>query len=42
MTRIADDGREKHLVAAHARSEQASHALLQLGEVLWAGEYKPN
>jgi len=42
MTRVADDRRDEHLVAAHARSEQASHALLQLSDMLWAGEYKPN
>jgi len=42
MIKIADDGSERHLLAAHARSEQASHALLELSDVLWPGEYKPN
>jgi hypothetical protein len=42
MVKIADDGREEHLVAAQKRSEQASHELLKLGDVLWPGEYKPN
>jgi hypothetical protein len=42
MIKIADDGRDQHLVAAHERSERASHALLQLSDVLWPGEYKPN
>jgi hypothetical protein len=42
MIKIADDGLDQHLVAAHERSEQASHALLQLSDVLWPGEYKPN
>jgi len=42
MVKIADDGREEHLMAAHQRSEQASHDLLALSDVLWPGEYKPN
>jgi hypothetical protein len=42
MIKVADDGLDHHLVAAHERSEQASHALLQLSDVLWPGEYKPN
>lgn len=42
MVKIADDGSEKHLLTAHANSERASHALLQLSDVLWPGEYKPN
>jgi hypothetical protein len=42
MIRVADDGREEHLITAHKRSEQASHELLKLSDVLWPGEYKPN
>jgi hypothetical protein len=42
MVKIADDGREEHLMAAHRRSGQASHDLLALSDVLWPGEYKPN
>jgi hypothetical protein len=42
MIKVAEDGREEHLIAAHQRSEQASHELLKLSDVLWPGEYKPN
>jgi hypothetical protein len=42
MAKVAADGRDEHLVAAHRSSGQASHALLQLSDVLWPGEYKPN
>jgi hypothetical protein len=42
MIKVAEDGREEHLIAAHERSEQASHELLKLSDVLWPGEYKPN
>ena len=42
MAKVAVDGRDEHLVVAHERSGQASHALLQLSDVLWPGEYKPN
>jgi hypothetical protein len=42
MIKVAEDGREEHLVAAHERTEQASHELLKLSDVLWPGEYKPN
>jgi hypothetical protein len=42
MVRIAEDGREQHLVDAQQRSERASLALLKLSDVLWPGEYKPN
>jgi hypothetical protein len=42
MIKLADDGREDHLIAAHKRSERASHELLKLSDVLWPGEYKPN
>ena len=42
MIKVADDGRDEHLIAAHKRSEQASHELLKLSDVLWPGEYKPN
>ena len=41
-SRLLRDGRDEHLVVAHEHTEQASHALLQLGDVLWPGEYKPN
>ena len=42
MAKVAADGRDEHLVAAHRRSQEASHALLKLSDVLWPGEYKPN
>jgi hypothetical protein len=42
MAKVATDGRDEHLIAAHARSQEASHALLKLSDVLWPGEYKPN
>jgi hypothetical protein len=42
MAKIAADGRDDHLIAAHQRSQEASHALLKLSDVLWPGEYKPN
>ena len=42
MVKVAADRSDQHLVTAHERSERASHALLQLSDVLWPGEYKPN
>lgn len=42
MVRIADDGKEEHLVRAQKQSERASFVILKLSDVLWAGEYKPN
>ena len=42
MIKVADDGRDAHLIAAQQRSERASRELLVLSDVLWAGEYKPN
>ena len=42
MIKVADDGRNAHLVSAQQRSEQASMAILKLSDVLWPGEYKPN
>jgi hypothetical protein len=42
MIKIADNGNERHLLAAHQRSEQASTVLIKLSDTLWPGEYKPN
>ena len=42
MVRIAEDGKDEHLILAQQRSERASLALLKLSDVLWPGEYKPN
>lgn len=42
MVKVADDGRDQHLIVAQQRSERASLAILKLSDVLWPGEYKPN
>jgi hypothetical protein len=42
MARLAADGREQHLLAAYPLSERASKKLLEVGDVLWPGEYVPN
>jgi hypothetical protein len=42
MIKVADDGSDGHLVAAHRRSEEASTTLIKLSDTLWPGEYKPN
>jgi len=42
MIRVADDGRDEHLLAAQERSERASTVLIKLSDALWPGEYKPN
>jgi hypothetical protein len=42
MKRTADDGRPEHLVAAFPLSQEASRKLLQVGKVIWPGEYVPN
>lgn len=42
MVKVAEDGRDEHLIRAQQRSEQASLAILKLSDVLWPGEYKPN
>jgi hypothetical protein len=42
MIKVADDGRDDHLILAQQRSEEASLAILKLSDVLWPGEYKPN
>ena len=42
MIKGATDRSDQHLITAHERSELASHKLLQLSDVLWPGEYKPN
>lgn len=42
MVKVADDGKDAHLIVAQQRSEQASLAILMLSDVLWPGEYKPN
>lgn len=42
MIKVADDGRDAHLLAAQANSERASTVLIKLSDALWPGEYKPN
>ena len=42
MLRVVGDGRDEHLVAAQPLSMQASEKLLEVGDVLWPNEYKPN
>jgi hypothetical protein len=42
MVKVAQDGKDAHLLKAQAMSEQASGVLLQVGEQLWPGEIKPN
>lgn len=42
MIKVAEDGRDEHLIQAQQLSEEASLAILKLSDVLWPGEYKPN
>jgi hypothetical protein len=42
MVKLAADGSEEHLIRAQEMSEKASSKLMEVGEVLWPGEYKPN
>lgn len=42
MVKVAQDGKDAHLLKAQEISEQASGVLLAVGEQLWPGEIKPN
>ena len=42
MMKVADDGRDQHLIEAHEMSDKAAGLTLKVGEALWPGEYKPN
>lgn len=42
MARVSQDGSEEHLVKAQKMSFAASESLLQVGDALWPGEFKPN
>jgi hypothetical protein len=42
MLKVAEDGRDEHLVAAFPMSQEAGRKLLRVGNVLWPGEYVPN
>jgi hypothetical protein len=42
MVKVAADGSDQHLMRAQEMAEKASNKLMEVGEVLWPGEYKPN
>jgi hypothetical protein len=42
MVKVAQDGKDAHLLQAQEMSERASGILLEVGEQLWPGEIKPN
>ncbi len=42
LVKVADDGKEQHLLDAHALTERASSMLLQAGDQFWPGEFKPH
>lgn len=42
MIKVAGDGRDEHLIAAHEMSAKAAGLTLKVGEMLWPGEFKPN
>ena len=42
MLKVAQDGRDDHLLAAQPLSREASEKLLRIGNVIWPGEYLPN
>jgi hypothetical protein len=42
MLKTGHDADDEHLVAAQAMSQRASGNLLEVGNVLWPGERKPN
>lgn len=42
MLKVATDGRDDHLLAAHPLSQEASEKLLRVGNAIWPGEYLPN
>jgi hypothetical protein len=42
MIKVAQDGKDAHLLKAQEMSERASGILLEVGEQLWPGEIKPN
>lgn len=42
MLKVAEDGRDHHLLAAQPLSQEASEKLLRVGNVIWPGEYLPN
>lgn len=42
MVKVADDGSDRHLIAAQEMTEGAARTLLKASDALWPGEYKPN
>jgi len=42
MLKVAEDGRDDHLLVAQPLSREASEKLLRVGNVIWPGEYLPN
>lgn len=42
MVKVAEDGDDAHLHAAHERSQAASNTLLKISDALWPGEFKPH
>lgn len=42
MIKVAEDADDAHLLQAQTQSERASTVVLEIGEELWPGEYKPN
>ena len=42
VVKVAQDGRDEHLIEAHGMSLRAAENLLKVGDVLWPGEYKPH
>ncbi len=42
MIKVVADGRDEHLVAAYPLMNEAGGKLLNVGTVLWPGEYVPN
>jgi hypothetical protein len=42
IQKTAADGKEDHLLVSHELSQRAAGILLDVGEKVWPGEYKPN
>ncbi|MFO1321849.1 MAG: hypothetical protein U1F52_19770 [Burkholderiales bacterium] len=42
MVKVAQDGKDTHLIVAQEMSQKASTLLLEVSEKLWPGEFKPN
>lgn len=42
MIKVAQDGKDDHLLVAQEMSQRGSTLLLEVSEKLWPGEFKPN